>query len=267
MNNFINQLDIKAFRKIQDLSLTGLGRVNLFVGENDSGKSSILEAIQLFCNPMDPIEIMSLAHYRESERELDSATALRWLFPKEKYIIDPDHLELAIEVSGTLTEILRIVRNDFTLSQSVIVSSHLSHDLSEEERATILKRDWRRTVVNLKYGFTDQIQDQIIGFAAGGVTIVEGQDHFVVSDNVHKGKIPCVAISPVSHRIGSFQRSHLSKATLEFLKSDVVTVLQLIDEDVRGLDILEPFGRHLSRHGCSWLCATFFLRRWHSPGT
>lgn len=40
----INQIHIKNFKSIVDLSLD-LGRVNLFIGENGSGKSNILEAI------------------------------------------------------------------------------------------------------------------------------------------------------------------------------------------------------------------------------
>jgi energy-coupling factor transporter ATP-binding protein EcfA2 len=39
---------VKNFRGIQDISLTDLGDFNIFVGKNNSGKSTILDAIQFF---------------------------------------------------------------------------------------------------------------------------------------------------------------------------------------------------------------------------
>jgi len=243
MSNIINRFEIKAFRKHEGLSFDRLGRVNLLVGENNSGKTSVLEAIQYFCSPMDPSELIGIAHSREAERELDTPTALRWLFPKEKFIRDPEHLELAIDICAHLRESTRTVHCDFELTKTAIVSSHFATDLTDEERANLKRQDWRRTVVKLKYNYSDQVDEQISAFATGAVMLIEGQDHFTISENVHLGKIPCVVLSPVSHRIGSSQRVLLSKATIDFLKRDVVGVLQLIDEDIRGIEILEPFGR------------------------
>jgi ABC-type cobalamin/Fe3+-siderophores transport system ATPase subunit len=43
----INSLEIEGFRALNRLTLPKLGRVNLFVGKNNSGKSSLLEAIRI----------------------------------------------------------------------------------------------------------------------------------------------------------------------------------------------------------------------------
>ena len=43
----LTRLDIKRFRGINEFSLTDAGRVNLIIGRNDTGKTSILEAIRL----------------------------------------------------------------------------------------------------------------------------------------------------------------------------------------------------------------------------
>jgi len=42
------EFHVKNFRRIQDISLTDLGDFNIFVGKNNSGKSTILDAIQFF---------------------------------------------------------------------------------------------------------------------------------------------------------------------------------------------------------------------------
>src|SRR5262245_27193944 len=41
----IRELTLKNFRAFRELHLTGLGRVNLLVGANNSGKTSVLEAV------------------------------------------------------------------------------------------------------------------------------------------------------------------------------------------------------------------------------
>lgn len=47
----INELRIENFRGFTSLELKDLKRVNLVVGENNSGKTSLLEAILLLCEP------------------------------------------------------------------------------------------------------------------------------------------------------------------------------------------------------------------------
>lgn len=46
----LNNLHIKNFRCFEDLQIESLGRVNLIVGKNNSGKSSLLEAVYLYAN-------------------------------------------------------------------------------------------------------------------------------------------------------------------------------------------------------------------------
>ena len=41
-------LEVQGFRGFQDLRIEKLGRVNLIVGKNNIGKSSLLEAIESY---------------------------------------------------------------------------------------------------------------------------------------------------------------------------------------------------------------------------
>lgn len=50
MNKFKNII-IKSFRGLKDLELENLNNINIFVGDNNVGKTSILEAIYLLSNP------------------------------------------------------------------------------------------------------------------------------------------------------------------------------------------------------------------------
>lgn len=70
----LDSLKIKNFRSLEDFEVARLGRVNLIVGKNNSGKSSVLEALRIYAgNAQRPLlEAISLEHdekirTRESE--------------------------------------------------------------------------------------------------------------------------------------------------------------------------------------------------------
>ena len=58
-------LRIQNFRRFRDLSIPRLGSVNLFVGRNSSGKSSVLEAIRLAISDGSPGILRDILRLRE----------------------------------------------------------------------------------------------------------------------------------------------------------------------------------------------------------
>ncbi|BAU64000.1 hypothetical protein STA3757_13690 [Stanieria sp. NIES-3757] len=75
----LRTIRIQNFRGFQSFELNNLGRVNLLVGTNNSGKTSVLEAIQLLCsrNNLEPLRDVMIGRgeyfwdERKRERELD----------------------------------------------------------------------------------------------------------------------------------------------------------------------------------------------------
>ncbi len=59
-----SSIQIERYRGFENLEITGLGRVNLLVGSNNSGKTSILEAIYLLDAMGDPSAIWKLLSRR-----------------------------------------------------------------------------------------------------------------------------------------------------------------------------------------------------------
>ena len=47
----LTELQIENFRSIRSLRLDGLGRINILGGRNGSGKSTVLEAVELLVTP------------------------------------------------------------------------------------------------------------------------------------------------------------------------------------------------------------------------
>jgi len=74
---------IGAFRGLADAELAGLGRVNVLVGVNDSGKTSVLEALHLLCSPLEMERWHSVAVARTRHPDRGLPEHLRWLFAHE----------------------------------------------------------------------------------------------------------------------------------------------------------------------------------------
>ncbi len=62
----INKLQIERFRGLHDLSIDRLSRINLILGDNNCGKTSLLEVIQFLRSPGDLANIYRIARIRET---------------------------------------------------------------------------------------------------------------------------------------------------------------------------------------------------------
>jgi predicted ATPase len=45
----LERLTVRNYRGLRDLTIEGLGRINVFTGKNNAGKTTLLEAIWLLC--------------------------------------------------------------------------------------------------------------------------------------------------------------------------------------------------------------------------
>ena len=62
---FIKSIEINQFRGIQRLAISDFSNINLIVGDNNSGKTTFLEAIQLLFakSQLSSIELYLLIHF------------------------------------------------------------------------------------------------------------------------------------------------------------------------------------------------------------
>src|SRR5437588_761087 len=64
----LDSLEVRGFRGFRDLRIERLGRVNLIVGKNGIGKSSLLEALRLYADRGFPGVLEELLEARDENR-------------------------------------------------------------------------------------------------------------------------------------------------------------------------------------------------------
>src|SRR5262249_37153109 len=87
LNSMIRKLTINKFRCFSELHVEPLTRVNLFVGKNNAGKTSLLEAIELAATGR--VECLLQSAVRRRERILTRSETGEVF---KEHVIDPSHL-------------------------------------------------------------------------------------------------------------------------------------------------------------------------------
>ena len=113
----LGNLQLDGFRGFETYSLNELTRVNLLVGKNNCGKTSILEAIRFLVSGGDP-RVLTEAANRRGEVSYPSTTSGRRPWPDISHFFFGHHLEpgtsfrLRGDGYGALTSGIRLVNDD-----------------------------------------------------------------------------------------------------------------------------------------------------------
>lgn len=100
MAQHIQNLHIDSFRGISNLSLDNLGDINIFVGDNNCGKTSVLEALLLLSNPSDFSNIVSVSRIRDGFKMESRFSPV--FYDSFIYMFNRMSQEMKIDVSGNI---------------------------------------------------------------------------------------------------------------------------------------------------------------------
>jgi len=91
----LQKIEINQYRGIKNMTLDNLSRINVLVGGNNSGKTSILEAIQLLSNPFSEALVFNVAIQRLHKTFISqTGEALKWMFSQDSNGHQPIDLAL-----------------------------------------------------------------------------------------------------------------------------------------------------------------------------
>jgi AAA15 family ATPase/GTPase len=128
--NYLSYLNIKHFKGIENLELKDLSNINIIVGNNNSGKTSLLEAISLL-QSQDSMKTM-LKHI--SRRDTTYPTRFELfleIFPKEQ------ETSKSIQINSTINGLNRQLKIDGKLDKEIF-KGNLSIKLDDKK---LIKKD------------------------------------------------------------------------------------------------------------------------------
>jgi putative AbiEii toxin of type IV toxin-antitoxin system len=236
-------LTIHRLRGLQDVELTGLGRVNLLVGGNDSGKTSVLEALSLYCNPLTPVDWVWLASRRDP---LVSAMGpyselLRWLFPHkgETQETGESHLHMSATGRGTVRRVQASYQELRGVRPRAVGLRHSRspHEVGERDLELNRERRGARIQLQIETSSADVPPPELTSF-----TIWDEEQVASADGDFSRWFVPVRDVRPVDQWLGSVSVEAFSEIRLSGLEESVRTLLHAIDPRILGLEVLAPRG-------------------------
>ncbi|MFZ5676459.1 MAG: AAA family ATPase [Pseudomonadota bacterium] len=151
-NNFLDSLHIQGFRAFQSLEIDKLSQVNLIVGKNNSGKTTVLEALRLYFSQIDRYSLYDLLlsrdefsfRLRRDDGSVPGALALESLFygrpilnsSRVAFSIGPKLTRIGLpELAVSFAWLLRTVEDDDGLVRYRPAEERDAIALSEQQDA------------------------------------------------------------------------------------------------------------------------------------
>jgi ABC-type branched-subunit amino acid transport system ATPase component len=250
----LESITIHEFRGIRDLELKDLGNINLLVGTNNSGKTSVLEALSIYCHPRDIRVWLSTAIQREQEYRLPRTSALdalQWLFSHTPLLDREKSMTGTISISSSGAFAINQMKATYEEIEGMVVLEKQrklttgDEQLAESEDEQIGEnRDLieERRGINLRVELYD---GQLDLFNEKTTSIIEEYQLWerelrLRALGKREPSLLTSVVTPASHRseIGQFRL--LSEARFHNFKSDVLDLLRQMDPNISDIEILLP---------------------------
>jgi predicted ATPase len=226
----LQELRVDAYRSLRGVKLEHLGRMNLLVGANNTGKTSVLEAIGLVARPLDPAQWVQTVSNRDASGSL--VDGLWGLFP----------------ASTALT----LESGDETSKQIVIQANLGEKDRHLRAYAIAFVEQWAEVEQVGAIPQSDSVVRIHTDVRVGGAKPSKHEMEFRSSPRrvpVGTGVVPVrvFVITPFTHRSTAQLVTHLSHVIDEGTKAKSVELLRMFDSGVEDVSISRPFGRDAIR--------------------
>jgi len=258
----IDEFTIHRFRGLREAKFEKLGQINLLVGGNNSGKTSVLEALSVFCDPFNPGSWSNVASARET-REISSRFSLSlsdrllWLFPQEglfpeKSLFPQDELfplagnfdaELLLSASGAYPMKNVSARHE---KFSEVIKERISRyaveeDVRRRDDSSYEEREREVEGVKIEVGVSfknnaNKLPEEVL------TTTFKFPDYGILprGNTREISPLPVRSIHGCSHRSSGVSSVLWTDVIYADAKLQTVKLLQLFDPDIQDVDIISP---------------------------
>ncbi len=240
----LESIELVAYRGLRDLKLDHLAPVTLLFGPNNSGKTSILEAVALFCQPLDLREWFNVVKRRDPDRIDESRRiGLRWCFPQALAPKPGDdegedslfHGEVEIRGGGTFSaKQLNVAYREFFAEASDDDASRHGSKLIQPNSGPAFYRGGELTA-HVRSVPNDQIESETLRFTEYAPALVGGSPRLP--------RLRVGFVTPSSYQSGERIVRLIHGARSRSQMSDLVDVLRCFDSAVEDVEIGSSLGR------------------------
>lgn len=248
----LESLAIHKFRGLRSLELKDLGQINLLVGINNSGKTSVLEALSVYCHPLDIRAWLNTARQREQEYRVSrtpSLDALQWLFSHNSLLPGEDLKAGTISISGSGCFPVKRLDATYEEIEGMFVSekrrrsdSGDTQPVESEDEQLVDNED----LLELRKGLTLKVNlytEQLSLFNNEEPNLMEEfqlweHDFLSRTSGKREPSLLTSVVTPASHRSDIGQFRLLSEARFHNFKSDIIDLLRQMDHNISDIEIL-----------------------------
>ncbi len=251
----LTNLRIKNFRMLDDLEIPKLGRINLIVGKNNSGKSTILEALRLYAGKAHPKLLREILQGHDESFNIDADSnienqeqnwyALKHLFPNRKFPTDDNSY-------------ISIVSDEKSLIKIEHVFYYIEVDKETNADGDTIDTIRRRITINQsEFSGVEDITEFV-----PAIRVTLGSGRSALLDLANDMRMPNLAMywrlmdDPSSPKFSYVSTAFLAsealaklwdQITLSPYEHSVLSALKVIDPQVEGLAFIENRNKYSSR--------------------
>lgn len=246
----LRQIEIDGFRGFRNFTLPGLGGVNVLVGGNNSGKTSVLEAVALVCEPCDPSNWAAILRRRDPGRIDESQLrSLGFAFHRAAPVEDYDALldmscDFRCEGDFGLNHLRVSIRefygepSDDELDRVSNKNSVLKKFFAGMARSDRGMRAAEMVHVPSWHAVNSHSNEQLAELQDRyAFTVWEGLPISTKAQSRNRIHLEHAALAPYSYQDNSVQVSMLSRKKLSGDVYSVVELLQDFDKDIEAIEI------------------------------
>lgn len=249
----LESIHIEKFRGLQDVKLEGLGQINLLVGVNNSGKTSVLEAVATYCSPLSLREWINIARQRDQEGKILSRIspldALIWLFPHYSGLDNNELYKGEICMTGEglfpikrllvtceVIEGIKSLSREQTDKKNDLEDDYMDETLEEENETDEIQSGIRLQI------FIKNREHPSLFENANKEFILWSNERIIYRTSREDYQIVNQTITPFSHRTDPYPTKLFTQTTIAGFKQEVIALLQFLDPDIQDLEILTSSG-------------------------